>query len=306
MSDNDKEAAPGSALNEGSQGEEATNDPTAGAGEGNKDSRKAELEKLFEDWSTRRESEFTVEPAFGEAVRDSSKMRDPVVWRGAFTAIIVLMSAGLMYFTQDDFFYWLKAGDAPIDIGNVADHYRAQKATLDVPTNSFVKADGLFVTHELRAAKTKDGEAIPKEGSRKYFICPMYDIMVQTEQPLPRKAWSTNVTIDGAFIDLINRRRAFPQDLTVNMAVTGRLFKLRDAPTWARRVVDNYYVKQLRVSFDPKRAYIILDGENPAKYVKYAYFWGFAILAPFGPLALLILALRRRKRDLEAVGAPEA
>jgi|GEM_PF-1193842 len=284
------------------------NDAPATASEGgdaSREQRRVELEALFDDWAKRREDELTLKPA-PEGSDGPRRSRDPVVWRGAFSALILLMSAGLMYFTYDDFSYWLGAPEQPQDLGDVSQHYRDGKKSLEVTSNSYVKVRGMFMTHELQAVGKDDkGDEVDAadNSSRKYFICPLFDIVVQTTRPLPEKAWSRNVEIDGAYVDLINRRRAFPQDLTVTADAEGRLFKLSEAPSWARTIVERWYLQQLRVSVDRERTLILMDGETPDKYAKYAYFWGFAVIAPIIPLFLLFRSLRRRKKALEAIAS---
>ncbi len=266
--------------------------------------RRLELESLFDSWAQRREDELS--PALTAGAEMSRRSRDPIVWRGVFSALIVLLSVGLITFTYDDFMYWVEAPEQPQDLGHVGERYIAGDTDLGVTSNSYVKVSGMFLTHELQAVGSKEdekGEDVADETSRKYFICPLYDIVVQTTQPLPDKAWGRNVSIDGAFIDLINRRRAFPQDLTVTIDGAGRMFKLKEAPEWARRMVRRWYLEQLRVSVDPDKVLFFMDGETPDKYSKYAYFWGFAAIAPIIPLLLLFRALRRRKKDLEAIAA---
>ena len=271
--------------------------------EADRSQRKEELEALFEAWSKRREDEL---PGVALDTDNSSHgRRDPVVWRSIFLLLILVMSTGLIYFTYSDFMYWLQAPEEPTDLGDLGERFRAGEKHLDVTSNSYVSVRGLFMTYELQAEGSDKAEDVKPEtsqdGSRKYFICPMFDVAVQTTRPLPEKAWNRNVEIDGDFIDLINHRRAFPQDLTVTFEGRGRIFRLNEAPSWAQRMVRRWYVEDLGVPLDGERALVFLDGEVPGKYSKYAYFWAFGVLAPVVPFFLLIRALRRRREALAAI-----
>lgn len=281
--------------------------------------RKAELERLFREWDQRRAEEIDLEP-FGDD--DEAPLRPPpIIWRLVFAVVVFTAAALLLLNTHLEFAYYLEDG-APIDLGNMAERYRqvmAEKTErkaageadvdlcnhrLDAQSNSYVKMEGLFFTHEMYGASKEEeknllGDPFKDETIRKYFLDPAFSVVVRTTQALPDKV-RRNVEIESDFLPIIGCRRAFPSDLTVTVAMQGRLIKASDAPRFAQPAV-NSFQESARLASD--EVWVLIDGDRPSDYQNYAILWGFALAAPIMPGVLLLLALRRRKRWMRGLGA---
>jgi hypothetical protein len=136
--------------------------------------------------------------------------------------------------------------------------------------------DGLFVTLESEGERdtAKIGE---REVVSRFYLCPLYDIVVRTQQPFPhksiRKQWS--LEIDGRFASLLENRRAFPTDLTVTTKVQGRLLAAEDVPYWHGDPLVYYQ----QISGIPAREmWLMLDGARPSDHGSSAILFGVALL----------------------------
>lgn len=275
-----------------------TDHPSPEPSADDRDARKAELEALFREWDERRAP--ALDPADEEPV-SAAPRRDPLPWRLVFAAAVIAVTGSLLYSTRTEFAYFL-ADPTPIDLGRLDERYKQGERELDAPSNVYVKLDGLFVTHEMEVIGEDDRTLSAEElaardaaGERhRYFLCPVFDVVVRTTQPFPEKPWGrTAVMIDEAFVDLLNRRKAFPQDLVVTMGGEGRLIRAAEAPSWARSAVNTY---TRTASLVPDNAWVFIDGDAPGDYTSFAILWAAALLAPVLPLLLLFRALRARRR----------
>lgn len=279
------------------------------------DARREELERLFEAWDARRGEEGG-EPAgwqddealdaAGEVTWAGGRRGGAgLLWRTIFALVVTAVSVVLMMATRHEFTYWLHRGEPPIELGDLRQQWRDGVRELSVPSNSYVRAEGLYVTHEM--AVIHDGEEPPSdpsaagttgEPSYKYFVEPLYRLVVRTPQELPDKPWhKQSVEVDSEWVWLVEKRLAFPQDLLMTMAIEGRLVRASEAPRWARRAVNTY---ALQTKVDPVDGWILLDGDKPETYGAAATLWFAAAGAPLIPIVLLALALLRRRRERAA------
>jgi hypothetical protein len=278
--------------------------PAPEPGAQDREARKADLEALFREWEERREPA-APDVDFDDDQGDEAPPRaNPLVWRTVFATAVLLVTGSLLHSTRTEFGYFL-ADEAPLDLGSLKDRYAKGERTLEAPSNVYVTLDGLFVTHEMEVIGEDDQALTPDEiqareaaGERhRYFLCPMFAVVVRTTQPFPTKPWGrTAVTVDAAYVDLLNERKAFPQDLTVSMGGQGRLIRASEAPSWARSAVNTY---RKTANLDPEAAWVFIDGDAPGDYASFAILWAAALLAPVLPLVLLgraLLARRRRRR----------
>ena len=260
-----------------------------------RDERKAHLEELFQQWDQRSGDDG---PDLEESVEedlDPFRRPDTTRWRGIFALIVMLVSAYVMEATYPEFSYWLKDGDAPVDLGHFGDHWREGKRDLALEDNSYVKTDGMFVTYAMESIRDANEAPDDERPSYRYFLCPLFDTLVRTSQPFPeaRGHWGAQTPIDPAFLELIQDRRAFPENLAATFKGQGRLVTIDHAPLSARAAVGTF--KQ-RIPGDTDHFFLLLDGEEPADYSHYAILWAAAFLVPLLPLFLFLRALRRRRK----------
>jgi hypothetical protein len=112
-------------------------------------------------------------------------------------------------------------------------------------------------------------------------------------QGIQQDSTVTQIIIDSAFLELIQDRRAFPENLDVTFKAQGRLVTLENAPLSARAAMVTY--KQ-RIPRETDHFFLLLDGEEPGDYSHYALLWGAAVVVPLLPLFLFLRAFRRRRK----------
>jgi hypothetical protein len=174
----------------------------------------------------------------------------------------------------------------PIDLGHVALAFATGVPDPEaLPNNRYVTVDGLLVTGESEA------------GKHAYFMCPLYGIIVQTKRALPEEPVATQayLEVDSKFVPLLEKRKAFPQDLTEFFQVKGRLIRYDSAPAWSRPVGEFY---QNVLPGRLQDAWFLADDEAPGDYIWYVVALAVA-LGGCGLAGWLAMRTLRAERALE-------
>jgi predicted small integral membrane protein len=239
---------------------------------------KAHLESLFKAWDSRKGDGLVLdadEAAEMAAARKAWGLDPSRVWR-TIALLMVGLCVWVMTLIWSDVSYWAQGDDSLQDVGHVGEMWTGGATTLEAPSNHYVSMDGLFVTLESEGERdsAKIGE---REVVSRFFFCPLYDVAVRTQQPFPdkpvRQQWS--LEIDGRFASLLEERRAFPVDLTVTVAVQGRLMRASDVPYWHSDPLI-YYQQVSGIS--AREMWLMIDGSKPSDHRSSALFFGVALL----------------------------
>lgn len=243
---------------------------------------KARLEALFEAWDASKGAGHVVdaeEEAEMAAARRAWSVDPSRLW-GTLALLVTGLSVWIMTLVWADVQYWAQGDEALVEVGNVGDQWAGGAETLQAPSNQYVSMDGLFVTMESEGERdtAKIGE---REVVSRFYLCPMYDIVVRTQQAFPhkstRKQWS--LEIDGRFASLLEDRRAFPTDLTVTTKVQGRLLAAKDVPYWHGDPLIYYQ----QISGIPAREmWLMIDGDRPSEHGSSVVLFGVALLLALG------------------------
>ena len=97
------------------------------------------------------------------------------------------------------------------------------------------------------------------------------------------------------FLEILEKRKAFPYDLVVPIDVTGRLIRATMAPRWHRKPL-RYFASVARL--EPANMWLLLEDDPPEAYGMFALFWGVAISLILSSGALVAWAIWRRRRVL--------
>ena len=267
------------------------------------DERREQLERLFNDWDSRQADEAAAQQAnafdeHDEAMAEVSRAWtfDPFRLWGTLTLLVVVVAIWVMHLVSGEVQYFMQRGQPPVKVGHAGELYAAGERTLPAPSNTYVTINGLFTT--LESEGTAPGGS-PDDVTQRFFLDPLFDVVVRTSQGFPektqRKAWSLEV--DEAFIGLLERRRAFPEDLTVTIDVTGRLLRASDVPYWHGKPLK--YFGQI-TGRDPREMWLMIDGDAPEAYSSYAAIFGAAILSILMSLGLFGRAWLHRRRERRA------
>jgi len=243
---------------------------------------KARLEALFQAWDADKGKGQIVdaeEAAEMAAARRAWSVDPSRLW-GTLALLVMGLSVWIMTLVWSDVQYWALGDDSLVDVGNIGDQWAGGAETLAAPSNYYVSMSGLFVTLESEGERdtAKIGE---REVVSRFYLCPMYDIVVRTVQPFPEKSlrqqWS--LEIDGRFAPLLEERRAFPSDLTETAEVRGRLLTAQDVPYWHTDPLVYYQ----QVSGIPAREmWLMIDGSAPSDHGSSAILFGVALMLALG------------------------
>ncbi len=262
--------------------------------------RREQLEQLFRDWDTRQQDEARAQQVdvSDEALAEAGRAWtfDPFRLWGTLTLLVVIVAIWVIHLTWGEVQYFMLRGQPPVQVGDAGELFRAGTRELPATSNTYVTLTGLFTT--LESEGTAPGAA-SDDVTQRFFLDPLFDVVVRTSQEFPqktqRKAWSLEV--DEAFIELLERRRAFPEDLTVTVDVTGRLLRAADVPYWHGRPLK--YFAQI-TGRDPKGLWLLIDGDAPEGYASYAAIQAAALLCILLSLGLFGRAWLRRRRERTA------
>ncbi len=266
-----------------------------------KENRKAQLEELFGQWDARSQPgpDGTLDEI--EGAEDGFYKPDTTRWRGLFALLVVFVSAYVMYETREEFSYWLKDGANPIELGDLKSQWKDGTREIALENNSFVNVSGLLVTHAMEPVKKADEEVDPDRKANRYFLCPLFNLLVRTEQSFPDAGGHRGATIaiEPEFLELIQNRLVFPENLEATFSGQGRLVRVSNIPRSARTAVSSY--KKSLPNRDIDSFYVFLDGDLPEDYNHYAVLWGAAIIVPLLPLLLFFRAWNRRRKQRSLV-----
>lgn len=238
----------------------------------------ADLEALFKSWST-------------EAEPEAPRAQTGVRLRLAITTVLVLLAGGVMWQTRADVGWWLEPSE-PRPLGDVRALYREGKALPELTSNSYVSVSGLVPTRlvPVMLEGLSDG-ARPDRPMEYIFYCPLTRALVVTAQPitLPQDRL---VTVDPAFEPLLSERLAFPEDLAVEVAVTGRLVRASEGPRALAPFVERV---ARRLGLDPATMWVLEDGHRPSDASWAAIVWALALLGVGLSFFFLVRAIRARR-----------
>ena len=258
---------------------------------------RARLEALFQKWDSDRPDVMQV-PAPLEEAPEPITARWHVdlfhLWI-TLTCVVLILGAWFMFMTRMEVAYWMQRDAPPIEAGDVGAKWARGERELGLPSNAWVHIEGMFATLE------SEGESLAKDSRGKitnFWLDPLYSIVVRTPQPFPEKPERSfaSLEVDAAFVELLEKRVAFPGDLTVRVAGTGRLLRADEAPRWHKDPL-LYYARLTRK--DPHDLWLFIDGDDPADYAGFAAVWGVSVTVMLGALALLLRAWLRRRREGE-------
>lgn len=274
---------------------QATGDEGASA-EGEAAER-ARLEALFKKWDSDRPDAMQVPDALEEAP-------EPITTRWhvdlfhlwvTLTCVVLVLGAWFMYMTRLEVAYWAQRDQPPVEAGDLGQRWAKGERELGLPSNAYVHLEGMFATLE------SEGESLAKESRGQitnFWLCPLFGIVVRTPQPFPDKPERSfaSLEVDEQFVGLLEKRLAFPADLTVQVAGTGRLLRATEAPRWHKDPL-LYYARLTRK--DPHDLWLFIDGDTPQEYSGFAAVWGVSMTMMLGAVVLLLRAWLRRRREGE-------
>lgn len=202
-----------------------------------------------------------------------------------YRAILLLVAVALVGFSvwqvRDELGFWLASPPSPVDLGDVRAQWRSGAEALPARHNTWVKMRGLVPT---RAQATE---------THTYVQCPLFDIIVRTDQPLPRPPQRVDaVRLDPALLTLVQQRRAHPENLMVALAAEGRLLSFARAPRWARRILGAYLPYLQR---PPQETWFLVDGDRPERYRAFGWVLLVGTLLLIATTWLLLRAVRQRE-----------
>ena len=264
--------------------------------ESDKETRKAQLEELFGQWDARSQPDQQGQFAELDENEDGFYKPDTTRWRGLFALLVIFVSAYVMYETRNEFNYWLQDGSKPVNLGDLKEQWKDGQRDIAFENNSYVSMSGMLVTRAMEPVKKADEEVDSERKANRYFLCPLFNLLVRTEQPFPEAPGHAGATIaiEPEFLELIQDRLVFPENLETTFSGEGRLVRIADVPRSARTAVDTF--KKTLPNRDIDSFYMFLDGDMPSDYSHYAILWGAAIVVPLLPLFLFVRAWSRRRR----------
>jgi len=256
--------------------------------------RKEELERAFERWERERPESLDLEPEESGDVENADQAWVSVGSRYRFdlvhlmmtlTLVMVATMAFFMFQNRHQFDYWANGGDSPQLLGDLREQWREGDRSLDVESNRWVSMSGVFTTHDHIPSEASLHEAA--EAGRPappwYFVCPLFDIVVQTGQKEPDKPYRNYIEIEEHFLHLVKDRRAFPRDLAATMTIEGRLLRFDQLSGGQKKM---FGLVARDADLNPKNVWILLDGQSPRDYQHKALFWALAPLVCLVPLGL--------------------
>lgn len=239
----------------------------------------ADLDALLQSWSAESEPE--------PQVRGGAGVRARLL----ITALIVLLAGVAMFQTRNDLAWWLEPAE-PRAVGDLRALYRAKTPVPALSSNSHVSVSGLVPTRliPVKLEGLSDGSS-PDQPMEYIFYCPLLQALVVTAQPISLPT-DRIISVDPAFESLLIDRLAFPEDLAVEVAVTGRLLRGDEGPRALQPFVDRV---ARRLGLSPDAMWVLEDGRRPSDTSWVAIVWGLCALGVALSVFYLVRAIRARR-----------
>ncbi|MEC9071231.1 MAG: hypothetical protein VX938_02585 [Myxococcota bacterium] len=253
--------------------------------------QKEHLDALLESWDSLEQPGGMNEADLARASRrwqvDSSRL-----WITLGLAMIAL-AGWSMWLTRHEVAYWMQRGQEPRDLGSLGERFKSGERDLDIPSNIYVSAREIFSSYEAEGELARGGEV----ELQRFYLDPLFNIVVRTTRPTPDKPYhrAASISVPEGFLEILEKRKAFPYDLVVPIDVTGRLLRATMAPRWHRKPL-RYFASVARL--DPEKMWLLLEDDPPENYGMFALFWGVAISLIVSSAVLVAWAIRRRRRVL--------
>ena len=174
----------------------------------------------------------------------------------AFLIVAFLSAYGITNTLGDTQYYFQDS--APTELGDLRENYVSGKRSLDVSPNAYVKAENMVMVLP----------ADDQGGQYRFFFCPLYNIIVRTEQEIIIPRDKVFLELTGTDEKIINSKPkpAEALDLVSKLDVAGRLVPLPDAPEQFRRAWERTYGPALDGrGLKPEDIYVIIDGQIPGE-----------------------------------------
>ncbi len=254
---------------------------------------KEDLEALFNAWDQRKVAEASAE-AVPEHVQRAWRY-DPFRLWVSLTILLVAIAGSVMWATRHEVAYFMQRGEEPTDLGRLSERWRNGERELEIASNRYVTASGMFTSFEGELAG-EEGQQISGEH---IFLCPLFDIDVRATTPPPNKPTHkiASITVDQDFLPLLQARRLFPVDLTTETGATGRLVRGSEVPPWHAQVL-KYFA--LQIGADPYDMWLLIEGERPQDMRRFAFVWLAASTMILVALGLFSRAWMRRRASQRA------
>jgi hypothetical protein len=200
-----------------------------------------------------------------------------------FVVAVVVALWSVMSFKANLIYFF--ANRTPVNIGDVR-QLRAKGVTkLDVKPNSYVRMENLIVGYpELETKKYR------------FFFCPIYNVLVRTESPLPEVSLRVGQTeIPEGLEYLVEQHRVPLEFFATHFDAEGWLMPVTEAPGF-KAGIEEFLRKNVRLSdSEIREAYALLDKETPNKQI-------FAVLILFAGIFIvcasgwsLVKAIRQKQ-----------
>ena len=172
-----------------------------------------------------------------------------------FVAALIVALWSVMTFKPNLSYFF--ANRTPVNIGDVR-KLRAKGVTkLDVTPNSYVRMENLIVGY-------------PELETKKYhfFFCPIYNVLVRTESPLPEVSLRVGQTeIPEGLEFLVEQHRVPLEFFATHFDAEGWLMPVSEAPGF-KAGIEEFLKKNVRLSdSEICEAYALLDKETPNKQI---------------------------------------
>jgi hypothetical protein len=145
----------------------------------------------------------------------------------------------------------------PVDLGDIRERYAKGEREVALEHNSYVKfSNGLG----LVKFRTRPDDSF----DRRYFYCPIFNLLVQTKQELPKKPSSTVVEIKEGLADLIYSHKVSAEEFAVSFSGEGRVMDQE----WFMKHFPTVY-KFYKDLIGNEKMYFFDDGATPNSFIPY-------------------------------------
>jgi hypothetical protein len=211
------------------------------------------------------------------------------VRRISFGLILALALVGVSN-SYSDLTYFLQSSD-PVELGDLRQAYNNDEVPEGLSHNNYIRAERMITTSVFDSPKYS------------FFFCPLYKIVVRTEQRIPEKPMHRSYfEVAEGDARILSEKLAFVWDLQLDFTGEGRLLSVDSLPSRYQSLWKTFR-NELGEEADGE-VFILLDGESPNQYLWFL----LAYLASFGLVAFSgrgFWIARRRYAELKReVGLP--